>query len=69
MKMGAGTALFLIAAATGLRLQGAELAAAWLFAAKSGVLLLFLAGTAACGLLRPADLARLGRRMAGRAAA
>jgi O-antigen/teichoic acid export membrane protein len=68
-KMGAGTLLFLVAAAAGLWLQGAGLAPLLLFAAKSGILLLFLAGTAACGLLRPADLARLGRRMAGRAAA
>jgi O-antigen/teichoic acid export membrane protein len=65
-RMAAGAALFVAAAVAGLWLHGSGLEPTALFAAKSALVLLFLAGTAACGLLRPGDLLRLGRRMTGR---
>jgi O-antigen/teichoic acid export membrane protein len=68
-RIASGFVLFAAAAAAAVLLQASGLRLAWLIAAKSAVLLLFLAGTVACGLLRPADLARLGRLMVGRSAA
>jgi O-antigen/teichoic acid export membrane protein len=68
-RIGAGCALFVVAAAAGLWLQSTGLPLLPLILAKGILVLLFLAGTAACGLLRPADLVQLGRRMTGRAAA
>jgi O-antigen/teichoic acid export membrane protein len=68
-RIGAGCALFAVAAVAGWQLQSSGLAPAWLLLAKAALLLAFLAGIVAFGLLRPADLVRLGRRMTGRSAA
>jgi O-antigen/teichoic acid export membrane protein len=68
-RIGAGCALFAAAAAAGWQLQASGLPPAWLLPAKAALLLLFLAGIMACGLLRPADIASVARRMAGRSAA
>ena len=67
-RLASGGLLFAAAAAAGLWVQGAALPAAATFAAKAALLLLFCVGTAACGLVRAAELAGIGRRMLGRAA-
>lgn len=68
-RIGVGCVLFVAAAAAGLWLQGSGLALLPLVLAKGAAILLFLAGTVACGLVRPTELARLGRLMTGRPAA
>lgn len=67
-RIGASCLLFAGAAAAGLWLQDGGLAPLPLAAAKAGLVLLFFLGAIACGILPTADLARLGRRLLGRAA-
>jgi O-antigen/teichoic acid export membrane protein len=67
-RIGAGCMLFVGAAAAGLWLQQSGLAPAPLAAAKAGILMLFVVGTIACGLLRTAELARHGRQLLARTA-
>ena len=62
-------AMFVAAGAAGWWVQGIGLSFLSALVAKSAILLLFLGGTIACGLLRPADFMRLGRQLLGRAAA
>lgn len=68
-RIATGLGLFAAAAAAGLWLQGSGLATMPLMIAKGAVILLFVAGTVACGLVRPSEFTRLRRGMSGRAAA
>jgi O-antigen/teichoic acid export membrane protein len=68
-RIGSGCALFAAAAAAGWQIQASGLPPAWLLSAKAALLLLFLAGIMALGLLRPSDIASVARRIAGRPAA